>query len=493
MITIKNRIVKEQPKFWNNCVFHPTDAVEDAWGKRILDRMSKDKAIDTIRIYAMLEDIVYIDMNGQLAYDFRVSDLRLDYLVECGYNLIISYGGIPECISDCKHDMTSVSKNKTRYKGKMWNTSPPKDYTLWEEVCYIYTKHIVERYGIERVSEWRISCFNEPDLNWFFMANTPQENIEERVSEYCKLYEGFSKGIERVSKKIVYGGPAWASIVPFLEAFLKYVKENKIRLDFISMHNYGTDTGKLNKGGYFSVDDWIAHQELYMNILDKFGFSNTELIIDEWGMSNAGFYNIEECPSLLSRETEVFSAYYIKLIYKIIEKNWKISKLAICLSGQHEMTTDFSGFRNFFTLNFFAKPIYNAHILSSKLYSSLLISEVKNENLYVIPTKNENSQYAVLMSYSSEKFEQGIKDIYEELSFEENLKGKEITIYCIDKNTNNPYRLYEKEKMSEPLSEADILSLRKEGQLKLMQKFIYDGNPIKLFFSANSTYFVEVK
>ena len=241
-------------------MFHPTDAVEDAWGKRILDRMSKDKAIDTIRIYAMLEDIVYIDMNGQLAYDFRVSDLRLDYLVECGYNLIISYGGIPECISDCKHDMTSVSKNKTRYKGKMWNTSPPKDYTLWEEVCYIYTKHIVERYGIERVSEWRISCFNEPDLNWFFMANTPQENIEERVSEYCKLYEGFSKGIERVSNKIVYGGPAWASIVPFLEAFLKYVKENKIRLDFISMHNYGTDTGKLNKGGYFSVDDWIAHQ-----------------------------------------------------------------------------------------------------------------------------------------------------------------------------------------------------------------------------------------
>lgn len=110
------------------------------------------------------------------------------------------------------------------------------------------------------------------------------------------------------------------------------------------------------------------------------------------------------------------------------------------------------------------------------------MSEVQNENLYVISTKNEKSQYAVLMSYSSDKFEQGIKDIYEELSFEENLKGKEITIYCIDKNTNNPYRLYEKEKMSEPLSEADILSLRKEGQLKLMQKFIYDGNPIKLFF-----------
>ena len=47
--------------------------------------------------------------------------------------------------------------------------------------------------------------------------------------------------------------------------------------------------------------------------------------------------------------------------------------------------------------------------------------------------------------------------------------------------------------MHEPLSETDILSLRDEGQLTPMKQFIYDGNPIKLYFSANSTYFVEVK
>ena len=38
----------------------------------------------------------------------------------------------------------------------------------------------------------------------------------------------------------------------------------------------------------------------------------------------------------------------VKLIYKILEKGWNISKLLICLSGQHEMTEDFSGFRNYF-------------------------------------------------------------------------------------------------------------------------------------------------
>lgn len=492
MIKIANEIKKKQLKFWNNCVFHPTDAVEDPWGKRILDRMSKDKAIDTIRIYAMLEDIVYLDENGQLAYDFRISDLRLDYLVECGYNLYLSYAGIPKCISLNDHAQTSVSKNKTRYKGKMWNSSPPKDYKLWEEVCFTYTKHLVERYGIDVVSQWRVACFNEPDLTLFFMANTPKDNVEVRVGEYCKLYEGFSKGVERASKEIVYGGPDFGFVVPFLEAFLTYAKENKLRLDFISMHNYGIEFSRLNDGGHYSVDDWIENQEVYMKILERFGFADTELIIDEWGMSNAGFYNIEECPSHLNRETEVFSAYYAKLIYKIIEKNWNISKLAICLSGQHEMVTDFSGFRNFFTLNFFAKPIYNAHVLASRLHSYLLKSEGQSENLYVIPTKNENSQYAVLMNYSGDQFEPEMKDICEELYFEENLKGKEITVYCIDKNTNNPYRLYEREKMSEPLRVTDIKALREEGNLKPMHQGVYDGKPVKLLFSANSTYLVEI-
>ena len=53
MIKIKNKILRKQPKFWNHALFHPTDAVEDPWGKRILDRMSDDGAIKTIRIYSI--------------------------------------------------------------------------------------------------------------------------------------------------------------------------------------------------------------------------------------------------------------------------------------------------------------------------------------------------------------------------------------------------------------------------------------------------------
>ena len=186
MIRIENKIVKKQPKFWNHALFHPTDAIEDPWGKRILDRMASDGAIKTIRIYSMLEDIVYIGEEGELCYDFRLSDLRLDYLLEKGYDLLIAYGGMPDCIAASTNIGFSCAKNKTRYKGKMWNSAPPKDYAVWEEICYEYTKHLVERYGEERVASWYCHCHNEPDGS-FWMRNLENNDYISKSTEYCKL------------------------------------------------------------------------------------------------------------------------------------------------------------------------------------------------------------------------------------------------------------------------------------------------------------------
>ena len=78
MLKINNEIIKQQHNFWSNFMFHPTDAIEDPWGKRILDTIAEDKSIDTVRMYPMFEDIMYDDGNGGYKYDFRVNDLRLD-------------------------------------------------------------------------------------------------------------------------------------------------------------------------------------------------------------------------------------------------------------------------------------------------------------------------------------------------------------------------------------------------------------------------------
>ena len=496
MIKINSEIKKYQLNFWNNCIFHPTDAVEDSWGKRILDRMSDDKSIDTVRIYNMFEDIVYIDGNGNIAYDFRVNDLRLDYLVEKGFDVLIAYAFTPECIATSSKALTSVSKNKTRYKGKMINSSMPKSLDIWEDMCYEYTKHIVERYGIERVSKWHLHCWNEPDISAFFLSDLPkdmptEEQTKIRAEEYCKLYEKFEKALRRVSEKLRFGGPALAHKLDFLDMFLKYVRKNNLRMDYIAVHNYSDKSWKnLIDGGKFSVEDWVSVQNEYQQVIDKNGFSDTEIVVDEWGMAAQGYFNIEECPPYIAREHEVFSSYYVKLIHEIIRNDIKMEKLMICLSGQHEMVTDFSGFRNFFTLNFIAKPIYSAYVLGSKLYKGLLGYECENDKIFAIPTKSEEGNYSVLMTYTGDGFTETLPGITEEIVFDECIKGKKAVVWCIDKDNCNPYRIYEK--MGKPQMTDELVKvLKAEGNVKPLCEFTAEDN-IELKLTANCVYLVEI-
>ena len=490
MIKIGNDVLKKQTKFWNHCLFHPTDAVEDPWGKRILDRMAEDKSIDTVRLYAMLEDIVYMDENDQLCYDFRTSDCRLDYMVEKGYNILLAYAGVPNCIAaDTKH-FTVGAKAKTRYKGKLFNTSPPKDYALYEEVCYQYTKHIVERYGIETVSKWRCHCHNEPDL-WFWMSWLPETEQEPRIREYCKLYAAFEHGVRRVSDQVRIGGPACAFEYAFIERFLNYVKENKLDLDYIALHNYGTTTAQVLSGERrITVENNLERQRKLIETIEKCGFGDTERIVDEWGAATDGYYNVEECPTYIFRENEIYSAYYAKLIHELIKLDPKLTKMMICLSGQHEMVIDFSGFRNFFTLNFIRKPIYNAHVLAARLGEDLLAAETENENIFVVPTKTEKG-YAVLLSYSSEYFEENIPAMEETVTFAEDISGKTVTVWCIDKNTTNPYRLHQKLGITEPTPEQ-IKLLREEGTLKPV-KTQKGSEKLTLNLTPNCTYLITAE
>lgn len=494
MIKIGSEKIKHQENFWSHCLFHPTDAVEDPWGKRILDRMARDKAIKTIRLYAMLEDIVYMDEDGNLCYDYRINDLRLDYLVEKGYDILLAYAAVPDCIAADTRFKSKNAFKATRYKGKMWNTSQPADYGLWEEVCYQYTKHLVERYGIERVAGWHIHCYNEPDIKAFFLSQYENSQDRQRIDEYCKMYEAFTKGVLRVSDKLTIGGPALARKTDFLDGFLAFVKEKGLRLDYIALHNYGTYPKYLKDGSArLTVQNNMDKHAGYMEVIRKHGFGDTEILVDEWGAATKGFANREECPELMFRETEVFSAYYGKLVSAFIDSEYEISKMIICLSGQHEMTEDFTGFRNFFTLNFIAKPIYNAHLLGSWMGDALVEGSADDPNLAVLPTKTENG-YAVMLTYASEFFEEDIPALEETLSFREDVTGKTATVWAIDKDNTNPYRLFEK--MGSPVepSREQIELLRAEGQLKPVAQYTLTGNQTQpVTMTPNGLYLITVE
>ncbi len=353
--------------FWNAVHFHPTDAIEDEWGKNIIENIAENHAANFMRIYAMFEDIVSKDGGGNLSYDFTLNDERMDYLVNKGFNLLICFNFMPDCIAKNPKQDTGIP----RYKGKRVNNSPPSDYDLWEEVCFKYTEHLLDRYGEERLGKWYFHCWNEPDHEYWVTSKScfdyERDGDTDKIDEYIKLYDAFAKGVRRACKKVRIGGPSAAACDGFTEKFLEHISvDNGKSLDFLSIHAY-SDIKYSNTDGKICPENIIKRILLARDMLEKHNLGNTEIIMDEWGAAAGGFLSIKKNPEMIFRENEFFSAFYFKLIKLIAKSGVNMPHALICLSGQHKSVSDFDGYRSFFTKSGFKKPIYNGYCLASRL------------------------------------------------------------------------------------------------------------------------------
>lgn len=488
MIRIERGAAQPLPNFWNHIHFHPTDAIEDDWGRAILDRVAADRAARTVRLYAMLEDIVSLDADGRLQYDFSLNDQRLDYLLSKGFSIFLSYNFMPPCIAADAGLRSSMSKNRTRYKGKMITVSPPKDYALWEEVCRRYTEHLLERYGEKTVEGFRLQCFNEPDLPAFFMTDLGEgeETDRVRLSEYLRLYEHFARGVRAADERLKVGGPSVAWSFRFFEGFLRTVKEKGLPLDFVSIHTYGTDYRFLNDGSCpFDAQTVPRKIGRYHRILREVFPEGRELIVDEWGASAQGFFNMEECPALMLRERSDYAAYYGKMIAGVVEAGLPLDRMLICLSGQHEMVRDFSGFRNFFTLHRIRKPIYNAYCLAARMRAARLNVCGARENLTVLASGDARGE-AVLLAYASPHFDEALPRLEETILLPARPGRVRVRVWVIDEEHTNPYALSQREGWEEPFSPAQLERLRAEGELTPFGEWDASGDDLCISISLTN-------
>ncbi len=388
--------VKEKGKtvenFWNCVHFHPTDAIEDDWGKAVIERISSDNAASFMRIYAMLEDIVTVDESGNLSYDFSEGDYRMDYLIGKGFDLLVCINFMPDAIaSEPQRDI-----GIPRYKGKRVNNSVPKSYSLWEEVCYRYAMHLISRYGIERLKNWRFHCWNEPDHEYWVSSENCfkylERNGHDKLDEYIKLYDSFERAFFRASPQLKVGGPSAAFCADFIRGFVNHIAESGTRLDFVTVHAYadlpyeGTN-GKITPSNIKNVIKVVD------SAIKEAGLEKKEIIVDEWGAAAGGFLSIKKNPLMELRENEFFPAFYFRLIDLLMHADACPSKMLLCLSGQHKSKFDFDGYRSFFTKSGFAKPIYNGFVLSAKLGTTLL----KNDGENCISTVDPNGNAVVAL------------------------------------------------------------------------------------------------
>jgi hypothetical protein len=250
-------------------------------------RKLREGGFKWFRMDNILTQVVKRDEQGQIVQDWADYDRRVDFIHQMGAEPIFaaSYMPIPFDAVD----------NKDRQ-------SAPRDYQLWEDLCYQAAKRALDR-G-KPVRYWEV--WNEPNTGWIkpgpqdqggeamtqlYKQATQRDQVDHEVvrrfEAYAKLYRATARGVLRADPKAQVGGPALASGPfddgkpgpgvngkGFSRGLMLYCRQEKLPLDFLTWHEY------------FHPADAIAAQadafREYLRDFPEFASAGKHLVITEW-------------------------------------------------------------------------------------------------------------------------------------------------------------------------------------------------------------------
>lgn len=201
---------------------HAATGLRRDWQEQL--RQTRDEiGVERIRLHGIFDDDMSVVL-GPKQYSFFNIDQLHDALLELNIRPIVELSFMPGLLANCSPWAPAPApacQTVMHYQGVV---QPPTNYSLWEDLCYEFAKHLVERYGAAEVREWHFEVWNEL---WGMPYPT----------EYLQLYFASYRGIKRADPALKVGGPStmqcqWVD---------EFVRDTKGQFDFVSTHLYPTD------------------------------------------------------------------------------------------------------------------------------------------------------------------------------------------------------------------------------------------------------------
>ncbi|MGA8937763.1 MAG: glycosyl hydrolase family 39 [Acidobacteriaceae bacterium] len=230
-----------------------------------------------VRFHGILDDEVGVyneDEHGNPVYNFAYVDQIYDGLLANGVRPLVEISFMPKKLAFNPDDLHAFW-----YKQ---NVSPPKSMERWDGLMTAFAQHLVDRYGIDEVSQWYFEVWNEPNID--FWGGVP------RQASYFELYDHTARDLKRVSPRLRVGGPATAA-ASWIPAFLAHTAANHVPVDFVSSHGYADDTvANLFPGSLENIpqDDRVCRAvEKVRNQVDASPTPHLPLLWTEWNVIGA--------------------------------------------------------------------------------------------------------------------------------------------------------------------------------------------------------------
>jgi len=247
--------------------------------RRDLREVRDATGFEYIRFHAIFHDEVGLydeDPDGKPVYNFSYVDQIYDGLLENHVRPFVELSFMPRKLA------AEPTFQSFWYKPIV---SPPKDWNKWDDLITHFARHLMERYGIEEVSQWYFEVWNEPNLD--FWAGVPKDGT------YFRLYDSTARALKQVDSRLRVGGPATAQAA-WVDRFIRHTAENNIPVDFISSHVYANDLSE----DVFGTNEKISRTDFVCRAVrkvhDQVETSSRRNLPIIWSEYNASYKNEPE-------------------------------------------------------------------------------------------------------------------------------------------------------------------------------------------------------
>ncbi len=471
-ITVDARAVSHPfPHFWEQ-MFGSGRAIltlRDSYRRDLRD-VRAITGFQYVRFHAILHDEVGLydeDASGNPVYNFSYIDQIYDGLLKEGVRPMVEISFMPRKLSA---DPPTV--HAFWYKQLV---SPPKDWSKWEALVSAFTKHLVERYGIEEVSQWYFEIWNEPNID--FWAGDPKEQT------YYELYDHAARAIKTVSPRLRVGGPATAQAA-WVDRFIRHCTEQHVPFDFVSTHVYANDTAQ----DVFGTEESIPRDRMVCRAVAKVhdqinrsAAPNTPLL---WTEYNASYKNELEVTD--STFMGPWLADTIRQCDGLVDvmSYWTFSDV---FEEQGVVKTPFYGGFGLISAGGVPKPAFNAF----KLLHRLGDERIATDSDSVLVTKRKDGSLAVAVwNYAAPEEKGTARTITLKIT---GWAGKRVTVQQVDDAHGSFWPAYKK--MGEPRfpTPEQYRTLQQAAELPAPYSVPWNGGVIRLELPPHALVLLEIQ
>ncbi|MHB8218254.1 MAG: GH39 family glycosyl hydrolase [Candidatus Sulfotelmatobacter sp.] len=422
-----------------------------------------------VRFHGIFNDEVGIyteDSQGHPVYNFSYIDQIYDGLLANGVRPFVEISFMPYKLA------ASNSIHPFWYKP---NVSPPKDWNRWDDLIAAFTRHLVDRYGIDEVAQWYFEVWNEPNLD--FWAGQPKQDT------YWELYDHTALAIKKINQRLRVGGPATAQAA-WVDAFIRHCAEKHIPVDYASTHVYANDSAQDVFGSQENIprDRMVCRAvEKVHNQIKGSNMPNLPLI---WSEFNASYKN----------ESEVTDAVYMgpwlaDMIRQCdglvdIMSYWSFSDV---FEEQGVVKTPFYGGYGLVAEDGIPKPAFNAFKLLHKLGEE----RIQLDADFALLTRRKDGTL-VLAVWNSAAPDQAGSARTVTLTLK-GTKASHALISRVDGEHGDVHSAYEKMGAPRYPSQKQIQELRHDAELPAPEEQRLKNGELRLTLPAHGLAVVELK